>query len=40
MVGMTAPAKRVGLFHNYYGAQHTAKGWAFFDAAVVWAATQ
>ena len=39
MVGMTAPAKRVGLFHNYYGAQHTAKGWAFFDSAVVWAAT-
>lgn len=39
MVGMTAPARRVGLFHNYYGTAHSAQGWNFFDAAVTWAVT-
>jgi thermitase len=39
MVGMTAPARRVGLFHNYYGAAHTTPGWNFFEAAVTWAVT-
>jgi thermitase len=39
MSGMTAPARRVGIFHNYWGAAHTTQGWNFFDAAVTWAVT-
>ncbi|MCB9155196.1 MAG: DUF362 domain-containing protein [Caldilineae bacterium] len=36
MVGMKAPARRVGFF-NGYGADFTADGWALYDAAVKWA---
>jgi Subtilase family len=39
MVGMTAPARRVGLFHNYYGTAHTTQGLNFLEAAVTWAVT-
>jgi hypothetical protein len=38
LVGMTAPARRVGLFMPDDGAAHfTQQGWAIFDAAVRWA---
>ncbi|MCB9129699.1 MAG: DUF362 domain-containing protein [Anaerolineales bacterium] len=36
MVGMKAPARRVGFF-NGYGSDFTANGWALYDAAVKWA---
>ena len=39
MVGMTAPARRVGLFQNYYGAELTPNSWFLFDGAVMWAAS-
>lgn len=39
MSGMTAPARRVGLFHNYWGGAHTTNAWNFFEAAVTWAVT-
>ncbi len=39
MVNMIAPARRVGLFHNYYGTAHSTQGWNFFEAAVTWAVT-
>ena len=38
MVGMNAPARRVGLF-MYRGDNLTKAGWALFDAAASWAAT-
>jgi alpha-tubulin suppressor-like RCC1 family protein len=38
MVGMTAPARRVGLFlYDTTAASLTASGWALFDAAINWA---
>ena len=37
MVGATAPARRVGLFHDYENASYNENGWALFDAAVQWA---
>jgi RHS repeat-associated protein len=38
MYGLTAPAKRVGLYtYNDTAAYHTASGWTLFDAAVRWA---
>jgi thermitase len=39
MAGMVAPARRVGLFHNYWGATHSNHAWNFFEAAVTWAVT-
>ncbi len=39
MIGMVAPARRVGLFHNYYGAANSSHAGNFFDAAVTWAVT-
>jgi hypothetical protein len=36
MVGMKAPARRVGFF-NGIGSDFTADGWALYDAAVKWA---
>jgi len=36
MVGMNAPARRVGFF-NGYGTDFTAAGWALWDEAVEWA---
>ena len=38
MVDGTAPARRVGLFHDYEDATYNENGWALFDAAVRWAA--
>ena len=35
MVGLTAPARRLGFF-NGYGANYTTAGWALWDAAVTW----
>ena len=35
MVGITAPARRVGFF-NGSAAAYTANGWALYDAAVTW----
>ena len=35
MVGMTAPARRVGFF-NGYATAFTADSWALFDAAIAW----
>jgi hypothetical protein len=41
MPGLTAPARRVGLFlGDNTAATFTANGWALFDAAVVWARNQ
>jgi glucose/arabinose dehydrogenase len=38
MAGLTAPARRVGLFlGDTAAATLTAEGWALFDAAVLWA---
>ncbi|WP_298669987.1 hypothetical protein, partial [uncultured Methanofollis sp.] len=38
MVGMKAPAPRVGFFlHDQVAASTTPEGWALFDAAVKWA---
>ncbi|MEM6454814.1 MAG: hypothetical protein AAF772_06935, partial [Acidobacteriota bacterium] len=38
MVGLTAPARRVGLYFNNTVAQNNAPdGWLLFDAAVCWA---
>ncbi|MEZ4826640.1 MAG: T9SS type A sorting domain-containing protein [Bacteroidia bacterium] len=38
MVGMNAPARRVGFyFRNETAANSTGSGWALFDAAVCWA---
>lgn len=38
MVGLAAPARRVGLFlGDTAAASLTADGWALFDAAVRWA---
>jgi thermitase len=39
MINMTAPARRVGLFHNYYGSAHSVHANNLFDAAVTWAVT-
>ena len=40
MVGMQAPARRVGLFLYDTDATHlTSEGWQLFDAAIVWAST-
>lgn len=39
MINMTAPARRVGLFHNYYGSAHSVHAANLFDAAVTWAVT-
>jgi Bacterial TSP3 repeat len=38
MVGLTAPARRVGFF--VLGDNLTSAGWALFDAAVTWAASK
>lgn len=39
MVGLTAPARRVGFFADQAAVRaFTAEGWALFDAAVEWAA--
>lgn len=39
MVGLTAPARRVGFFLRNSTPQHlTDAGWAMFDAAIIWAA--
>ena len=40
MVGLTAPARRVGLFHNYYGSALTTYSWFIFDGAVMWAVSE
>jgi hypothetical protein len=41
MPGLTAPARRVGLFMgDNTPATFTANGWTLFDAAVVWARNQ
>ena len=37
MIGMTAPERRVGLFHDYEVA-YSEDAWTLFDAAVRWAA--
>ncbi|MEZ4948298.1 MAG: SdrD B-like domain-containing protein [Saprospiraceae bacterium] len=38
MVGKNAPARRVGLFFdNYSGPYMNNKGWALFDACILWA---
>ncbi len=38
MVGLNAPARRVGLFfHDASGSNATPQGWQLFDAAVLWA---
>ena len=37
MVGITAPARRVGLFYDSSGAYND-DAWALFSAAVTWAA--
>ncbi len=38
MVGLTAPARRVGFFADQAAVQSfTAEGWALFDAAIEWA---
>ena len=37
MIGMTAPERRVGLFHDY-AAAYSDDAWALFDAAIRWAA--
>jgi len=40
MVGLAAPARRVGLFlSDTTAASLTTNGWALFDAAIIWAAT-
>ena len=35
MIGLTAPARRLG-YYNGYGADFTAAGWGLWDAAVTW----
>jgi thermitase len=39
MSGMLAPGRRVGVFHNYYGASLTTPSLNFLEAAVTWAVT-
>jgi hypothetical protein len=36
MVGLTAPARRVGTFHNH-AASATIFGWQLFESAITWA---
>ena len=38
MVGLTAPARRVGLFLDYGEIAYSDDAWTLFDAAVRWAA--